>query len=117
MRIAARMALQEPGLTDGFRPQGGGAGARLSVGYDGIDVIVGTISEHGFMAETQAESDADFPPAAFVRLKLPGAGSVYARIISAGEGRVSGEFVNPIPSARLQRTLGLDPAPMLATVN
>jgi hypothetical protein len=77
-----------------------------ALGYDGIDVIVGRISEHGFMAET----DASFPPEAFVRLKLPGVGCVYARIVSTKAGRVSGEFVTPLATTRLQRTLGLRPA-------
>ena len=96
MRIAARMALQESV----------GRPATRALGYDGFDVVVGAISEHGFMAETEAS----FPPEAFVRLKLPGAGSVYARIVSAKKGHVSGEFVTPLPLARLQRTLGLTPA-------
>lgn len=96
MRIAARMALQEPA----------GRPAMRALGYDGVDVVVGSISEHGFMAET----DASFPPQAFVRLKLPGVGSVYARIVSAKPGRVAGEFVTPLAPARLQRTIGLRPA-------
>jgi hypothetical protein len=82
-----------------------------AIGYDGFDVVVGAISEHGFMAET----DASFPPQAFVRLKLPGVGSVYARIVSAKKGSVSGEFVTPLAPGRLQRTIGLRPA--LATVS
>jgi len=96
MRIAARMALQEPV----GRPE------MRAFGYDGFDVVVGAISEHGFMAET----DASFPPDAFVRLKLPGVGSVYARIVAANKGQVSGEFVTPLAPGRLQRTLGLRPA-------
>lgn len=96
MRIAARMALQGSAERPPIR----------ALGYDGIDVVVGAISEQGFMAET----DATFPPQAFVRLKLPGVGSVYARIVSARPGRVAGEFVTPIAPARLQRTIGLSPA-------
>ena len=101
MRIAARMALQEST----------GRPAMRALGYDGVDVVVGSISEQGFMAET----DAAFPPQAFVRLKLPGVGSVYARIVSTKPGRVAGEFVTPLAPARLQRTLGLRPA--LAAAN
>jgi hypothetical protein len=89
------MALQEATGRPGMR----------AIGYDGFDVVVGAISEHGFMAET----DAAFPPQAFVRLKLPGVGSVYARIISAKGGSVSGEFVTPLAPSRLQRTIGLRP--------
>lgn len=83
-----------------------GRPAMRALGYDGFDVVVGAISEHGFMAET----DVNFPPEAFVRLKLPGVGSVYARIVSACAGRVSGEFVTPLAPARLQRTIGFGPA-------
>lgn len=96
MRIAARMALQESV----------GRLETRALGYDGIDVIIGRISEHGFMAET----DASFPPDAFVRLKLPGVGCVYARIVSTKAGHVSGEFVTPLAPTRLQRTIGLKPA-------
>jgi hypothetical protein len=87
------MALQESAARPAMR----------ALGYDGVDVIVGKISEHGFLAET----DEAFPPEAFVRLKLPGVGSVYARIVSAKPGRVAGEFVTPLAPARLQRTIGL----------
>lgn len=99
MRIAARMALQG-GADDRGRP------AARALGYDGIDVVVGAISEHGFTAHTSVP----FPPDAFVRLKLPGVGAVYARIVSAAAGSVAGEFVTPIAPARLQRTIGLTPA-------
>ena len=104
MRIAARMALQG-GTDDGDRP------AVLTLDYDGVDVVVGAISERGFTAETSVA----FPPQAFVRLKLPGAGAVFARIVSATGGLVAGEFVTPIATARLQRTIGLKPA--LAAAN
>lgn len=99
MRIAARMALQG-GAEDRGRP------AARAIGYDGIDVVVGAISERGFTAETSVA----FPPEAFVRLKLPGVGAVYARIVSAAQGHVAGEFVTPLAPARLQRTIGLKPA-------
>lgn len=106
MRIAARMALQSA-----HGDEGRGRPGLRALGYDGIDVVVGAISEHGFTAETSAT----FPPQAFVRLKLPGVGAVYARIVSANAGRVAGEFVTPIAPARLQRTLGL--APVFAAAN
>ena len=101
MRIAARMALQSA--------HGGdcrGRPAARALGYDGVDVVVGAISERGFTAETSVT----FPPEAFVRLKLPGVGAVYARIVSATGGRVAGEFVTPLAPGRLQRTIGLKPA-------
>lgn len=101
MRIAARMALQSA-----HGEEGRGLPAIRAQGYDGIDVVVGAISERGFTAETSAT----FPPQAFVRLKLPGVGAVYARIVSATAGRVAGEFVTPLATARLQRTIGLKSA-------
>ena len=109
MRIAARMALQSV--------DGGGPGASpprpamRALGYDGVDVVVGSISEHSFKAET----DNSFPPHALVRLKLPGVGCVYARIVSAKPGSIAGEFVNPIAPGRLRRMIGL--APEFAAAN
>lgn len=108
------MALQHSG--ESRESLAAGPVAR-ALGLDGVDVIVGDISEHGFMAET----DASFPLQAFVRLKLPGVGAVYARIISSQGNRVSGEFVTPMAPARLQRTLGFSPMfagrPAMATAN
>jgi hypothetical protein len=111
MRIAARMALQGASENDDRALWTAGAlqPTMRALGYDGFDVVVGAISEHGFMAETNAR----FPPDAFVRLKLPGAGSVFARIVSADAGSVAGEFITPLAKERLRRTIGLVP-PMLA---
>lgn len=110
MRIAARMALQsvDSGARLGEAPP---RPAMRALGYDGFDVVVGSISEQGFMAETEAV----FPAKALVRLKLPGVGCVYARITSAKAGRVSGEFVTPIAPGRLARTIGWMPG--LAAAN
>ena len=104
MRIAARMALQsvEGGGRPGVAPP---RPAMRALGYDGVDVVVGSISEQGFRAET----DNSFPPHALVRLKLPGVGCVYARIVSAKPGSVAGEFVTPIAPGRLRRMIGLVP--------
>lgn len=97
--------------------EGGGPGESLprlairALGYDGVDVVVGSISEQGFRAQT----DNSFPKHAFVRLKLPGVGCVYARIVSTRPGSVAGEFVTPIAPGRLRRMIGL--APGLAAAN
>ena len=104
MRIAARMALQS--VDGGGQPgEASSRPAMRALGYDGIDVVVGSISEQGFRAET----DNSFPPHALVRLKLPGVGCVYARIVSAPPGSVAGEFVIPIAPGRLRRMIGLVP--------
>jgi len=112
MRIAARLALQcvPEEKTDQRKAERAPVAMHAmmrAIGYHGIDVIVSEISALGFTAEVKDR----FPPQSFVRLKLPGIGSVYAEVVWSKGGRLGGKFVTPIAPARLQRTLGFQPVP------
>jgi hypothetical protein len=72
-------------------------------GYHGCDVLVHSITESGFTASV----DAEIPSGAVVRLRLPGAGMMVARVSQCAEGQVSAHFINPVPAARLRMTLGM----------
>lgn len=73
-----------------------------TLGYHGSDVVVRNISEQGFMAEARE----DFVPGSHVRLRLPAAGVMLARVIWMKRGEVGCEFFNPLPEARLRLVLG-----------
>lgn len=105
LRIAARMALQAPAQAgrEGMRDAIVVPTTMRALGYHGHDVIVRNISEQGFMAETEAI----FPEAAYVRLKLPGLGAVNAQIKWSEGGRLGGQFVTPIATARLAMIVGI----------
>lgn len=112
MRIAARLALQgaPEEKTDHRKAERAPIamhGMMRAIGYHGFDVIVSEISALGFTAEVKER----FPPQSFVRLKLPGIGSVYAEVVWTKGGRLGGKFVTPIAPARLQRTLGIQSVP------
>lgn len=105
MRIAARLALETTGMSDGRQAQRNGvdlATTLRTLGYHGHDVSVRDISTLGFMAET----DAEFPVGAHARLRVPGLGVVISRIVWASAGRVGGAFVTPLEPVRLSRALG-----------
>ena len=113
MRIAARLALQgAPEEKHNEQRQAERTPTAMhtlmrAIGYHGVDVIVSEISALGFTAEVKER----FPPQSFVRLKLPGVGSVYAEVVWSKGGRLGGKFVTPMAPARLQRTLGFQAMP------
>jgi hypothetical protein len=104
MRIAARLALHAPqqgcGALDEYVR---GPASKYLLGYHGCDILVRDISESGFSADV----DAEIPLGAVVRLRLPGAGVIVARVADCSAGRVSAVFVNPVSAARLRMTLGM----------
>jgi hypothetical protein len=79
-------------------------------GYHGLDIIVRHLSEAGF----EADARFDVTPGQIVRLKLPGAGAVIARITEAGESFLRGEFVNGLAASRLRLALGMGSASAFA---
>jgi hypothetical protein len=72
-------------------------------GYHGCDVVVLDLCETGFEAEIKGL----VPQGSVVRLRLPGAGMMVARVIAASEGSLRAEFVNRVSAARLRMTMGL----------
>ncbi len=105
MRIAARLALHTPsdcyGALDEYVR---GPAKQHLLGYHGCNVVVRDISPSGFTADIDAEIAAD----AVVRLRLPGAGVLIARVTDGGAaGSVEARFVNPVSAARLRLTLGM----------
>ena len=101
MAIAARMAHHgaqpeqsaraEPG-TDLIRPD-----------YHGTNVLLRQLSPSGFVADPHAS----FKSGSFVRLRLPGAGVMVAKLVKADRRQMSGEFVNPVSASRLGMVLGI----------
>jgi hypothetical protein len=103
MRIAARLALHAPPQMCGVDDFVRGPASKHLLGYHGCDVLVRDLSENGFRADV----DAEIPPGSVVRLRLPGAGVLVARVGESCLGQVSAEFVNPVTPARLGMTLGI----------
>ncbi|MEY2926126.1 MAG: hypothetical protein RL367_603, partial [Pseudomonadota bacterium] len=90
MRIAGRLALQSATLTAGL-------------GYHGCDVLVCRIDGQGF----EAAFDTAIPPGSLVRLRLPGAGTMLARVAESKAGLLHADFINPVSPARLSMTVGI----------
>lgn len=104
MRIAARLALHAPSNRYGALDEYVRGPARQHLlGYHGCDVVIRDLSELGFTADIDAEIVSD----AVVRLRLPGAGVLVARVVHGSEGRVEARFVNPVSASRLRLTLGM----------
>lgn len=105
MRIAARMAVETDsgGNRRSVREPVEVETTMRALGYHGVDVVVRNISAHGFMAETVN----DFAVGCYVRLKLPGVGTMLARIAWAEDGRIGGEFLNAVSPVRLRFILGI----------
>ncbi len=61
------------------------------------------ISELGF----EAKFSLPLKRGALVRLRLPGAGAMLAKVSSCQKGVLKAEFVNPVSPARLGKTLGM----------
>jgi hypothetical protein len=111
MRIAARLALHAPNACPQSGAQsaaGGGASAfpqfdKHLTSYHGCDVVVREISEAGF----EASINGLVPEDSVVRLRLPGAGVLLARVAEAQPGWLRCTFVNPVSPSRLRMTLGM----------
>jgi hypothetical protein len=113
MKLAARMAVHAlpcdltgekacqtgPSVT-GANPSGG-PGNRAN--FHGSNVTLCELSPSGFVANV----DERYPRGAVVRLRLPGAGMILARVIGERAGRLRAEFVNPVSPARLSMALGM----------
>lgn len=105
MRIAARMAMQEqPALwfkqSEALKAF---ASASHKVGYHGHDVVIHELSPTGFAAASAVR----VPKGSVVRLRVPGAGMMIAKIVSSKTGALRGEFINPVSPSRLRMTLGI----------
>ncbi len=90
MYIAARMALCAAGSMSGF-------------GYDGCNIVIRELDEAGFVAEAQCAVTGG----SLVRVKLPGAGSMLARIDRVTKRGIRASFLNPVSASRLGMTLGM----------
>lgn len=103
MHIAGRLALYSPACA--VLPQRGSAIAPNPdiLSFHGCDIVVRRISEHGF----EAELSTQLVEGALVRLRLPGAGAMIARVTSSGPGHLAAAFVNPVSASRLGKTLGM----------
>lgn len=84
----------------------GAGGSGFECGFHGRDIIVRALSEQGF----EAESRFDVELGAIVRLRLPGAGNVLARVTDCTNSVLKGDFVNPFSETRLRSALGLGSA-------
>lgn len=74
-----------------------------ALGTHGHPAIVRDLSASGFMAET----DQEFIPGETARLQLPEIGFVSARVIWGSNGKVGGEFDQPIKPAPLARLIAM----------
>ncbi len=90
MYIAARLALCATATAPG-------------VGYHGCNIVVRELSQTGFVADARLEVTAG----ELVRLRLPGAGAMLARIEKNNDGSVAASFLNPVSYSRLGLTLGM----------
>ncbi len=94
MHIAARLVPCTPeAVGSGF-------------GYHGCDIVVRELSPSGF----EADSRHNVIGGTLVRLRLPGSGSMLARVDKCEGSRMQASFLNPISQSRLGMTLGLGQA-------
>ncbi len=100
MHIAGRLALQ----SDWQSANTAGSEQNLAkFGYHGCDIVIRELCERSFLADFVT----DFPTGALVRLRLPGTGTMIARIEESTQGKLFARFVNPVGLARLRKTVGL----------
>ncbi len=104
MRIAARLAMHDSlPIQSGSTDQSAFPQFNSQImGYHGCDVVVCDISESGFEAEVRGE----IPEGALVRLRLPGAGVMVARVLEGSASHLRAAFLNPVSKSRLRMTLG-----------
>lgn len=72
------------------------------LGQTAVDARLINISSRGFMAETQAMIEAG----SRIWLTLPGSGRVNALVVWARNGRIGGEFAQPIDPLSVFEALG-----------
>ncbi len=72
-------------------------------GYDGCNIVIRKLDEAGF----SAEAGIAIAGGSLVRVKLPGAGSMLARVDRVTKRGIRATFLNPVSTARLGMTLGL----------
>jgi hypothetical protein len=72
------------------------------LGQTAVQARLINISSRGFMAETKAVID----PGARIWLTLPGPGRVNALVLWARNGRIGGEFAEPIDPLSVFQALG-----------
>lgn len=102
MHIAGRLALQTPtGICVSPDDE-----TRLKsdiLSFHGCDIVVSAISETGFEAMLAVPLKAG----ALVRLRLPCAGAMLARVVSHKGNRMKADFINPVSAARIGKALGM----------
>lgn len=76
--------------------------ALRELGAHSADARLVNISSHGFMAETGAE----FAPGARIFLTLPGVSCVSARVVWSKNGRIGGEFSEPVDPLIVFQAMG-----------
>lgn len=72
------------------------------LGQTAVEARLVNISSRGFMAETRAVIE----PGARIWLTLPGPGRVNALVVWARNGRIGGEFAQPIDPLSVFQALG-----------
>jgi hypothetical protein len=101
MAIAARMAHHGAQPVQSGPSRSGSDMIRPD--YHGTNVLLRQLSPNGFVADP----NSSFQSGAFVRLRLPGAGVMVAKLVKADRRQLSGEFVNPLSASRLGMVLGI----------
>lgn len=74
----------------------------LELGQHPVDAKLINISSHGFMAETEAR----IAEGAHIFLTLPGIPGVSARVIWTKNGRIGGEFSEPVDPLIVFQAMG-----------
>ncbi|MBU6251571.1 MAG: hypothetical protein KGN98_00085 [Alphaproteobacteria bacterium] len=103
MHIAGRLALYSPACAVLPKRESAIAPNPDILSFHGCDIVVRRITEHGF----EAELTTQLVEGALVRLRLPGAGAMIARVTESRHGYLSADFVNPVSASRLGKTLGM----------
>jgi hypothetical protein len=101
MTISARLAHHS--AAPSHSPQLASGADSIRPDYHGSNVVLRKLSPNGFVADPSA----GFKSGSIVRLRLPGAGVMVAKLIKANRRQLSGEFVNPVSAARLAMVLGI----------
>jgi hypothetical protein len=100
VHIAGRLALQSDWASSNVASS---EHISAKFGYHGCDIVVREICERSFLADFVD----DLPMGALVRLRLPGTGTMLARIEESQHGKLFARFINPVGTARLRKTIGL----------
>jgi hypothetical protein len=72
------------------------------LGHPAVDARLVNISSHGFMVET----DALIEPGSRVWLTIPGLSRANARVVWARNGRIGGEFAQPVDPLEVFQAIG-----------